>query len=309
MIEKDMEDLIAAYPDDFFPSKHFVLTGRQRSFAGVGRFDLAFEDEFKTTILMELKARTLKYQDATQVAKYRDELKRHGCGNIVMWLVAPQIPSSVREFLDDKGIEYTEIHVNEFRRVAERHDFMIKSEVEPEEAFPPVESIGGAGGPVRSQIPHETQPATSIVSTGPIATSNSVLRWRAEGHDLLLDNPAELDRKTFMGLVDAFAAAVRSGKNRSLVNELRVWADNLPHGRLGSATVESLLRWTITGTTWKAAVPYAYDVWAYLFGSPAPTWKQWNDSERKYCFDADAWQRWFQSLNGTDGRQAADSRP
>jgi RecB family endonuclease NucS len=74
MIEKDMEDLIASFPEDFFPRKHFVLVGRQQSFSGIGRFDLLFEDEFKSTILMELKARTLKYDDATQVARYRDEL-------------------------------------------------------------------------------------------------------------------------------------------------------------------------------------------------------------------------------------------
>jgi|SRR5579862_4531958 len=71
MIEKDMEDLIASFPDDFFPRRHFVLVGRQQSFSGIGRFDLLFEDEFKSTILMELKARTLKYEDATQVARYR----------------------------------------------------------------------------------------------------------------------------------------------------------------------------------------------------------------------------------------------
>lgn len=64
---------------------------------------LLFEDEFKSTILIELKARTLKYEDATQVARYRDELKRTGCANIFMWLIAPQVPASVREFLDDKG--------------------------------------------------------------------------------------------------------------------------------------------------------------------------------------------------------------
>src|SRR5438105_4614696 len=44
----------------------------------------------------------------------------------------------------------------------------------------------------------------------------------------------------------------------------------------------------------------AYDVWAYLFGTPTPTWKEWNDSERKYEFDADGWRRWVQSLNATD---------
>ncbi len=60
-----------------------MLQERQGSFQGVGRFDLLFKDEFDTNILMELKARTAKYQDATQLAKYKDALtalkveKRH----------------------------------------------------------------------------------------------------------------------------------------------------------------------------------------------------------------------------------------
>jgi AAA domain/Endonuclease NucS len=131
MTEKEMEDLIAAYPDDFFFQHQLVLRGRQQSLGGVGRFDLLFEDRFKSKILMELKAHTLNYENATQVANYRDELRRLGHGNVVMWLVAPQIPHSVREFLDDKGIQYTEINVAEFRRVAERHEFVIKSEAGP----------------------------------------------------------------------------------------------------------------------------------------------------------------------------------
>jgi RecB family endonuclease NucS len=100
MTEKDMEDLIAAYPDDFFFGRGFVLLGRQRSLTGVGRFDLLFKDRFESAIMMELKARTLKYEDATQVAKYRDDLKRNDHKHVVMWLVAPNIPTSIREFLD-----------------------------------------------------------------------------------------------------------------------------------------------------------------------------------------------------------------
>jgi len=115
-----------------------------------------------------------------------------------------------------------------------------------------------------------------------------------------LDNPDKFDAKRFLELVDSFAAAVRSSKNKSLVNDLKDWADNVRHSRLASRTVESLLRWTITSTTWQAAVPYAYEIWAYLIGTPVPTWKQWNDSERKYKFDAEGWRRWFQGLNETD---------
>ena len=42
-----------------------------------------------------------------------------------MWLVAPQIPNSVKEFLERFGIEYSEIHTVEFRRVAERHNVTV----------------------------------------------------------------------------------------------------------------------------------------------------------------------------------------
>ena len=45
-----------------------------------------------------------------------------------MWLVAPSIPRSVRDFLDHVGIEYTEIHEAEFRRVAACHDYQLRNE-------------------------------------------------------------------------------------------------------------------------------------------------------------------------------------
>lgn len=301
MIEKDMEDLIASFPDDFFPRRHFVLIGRQQSFSGIGRFDLLFEDEFKSTILMELKSRTLKYEDATQVARYGDELKRNGCQNLIMWLVAPQIPTSVREFLDDKGIQYDEIHLAEFRTVAERHAFVIQSESgAAEEAAVAPTSVGRGGSLSRPELRSQRKVATTTpnVPTGSVVTSPSSLRWRAIGYDFVLDNPENFDPKKFLGLVDTFASVVRSGKNRSLVEDLKRWAENPRYARLTSTTVESLLRWTTTGaTTWKASVPYAYELWAYLFGTPAPTWKNWNHGEGKYEFDADGWRKWFESLS------------
>jgi hypothetical protein len=300
MIEKDMEDLIAAYPDDFFPDRHFALIARQRSFAGIGRFDLVFEDSFKSTILIELKARTLKYEDATQIARYRDELKRNGTKNIVMWLVATHIPSSVREFLDDKGIEYSEFHISEFRRVAERRNFSIKSEVEPGDNSALNTTTKNGGSLLASKLPRRTQPPSPVVPTGPIVTARTPFCWRAAGYDLVLDNPERFDHTKFLRLVDNFAAAVRSGKNKSLVNDLKAWAENPRYGRLASTTIETLLRWTTNRTNWKAAAPDAYEVWLYLFGSPAPTWKEWNDSEQRYEFDGSGWRLWFASLSGTE---------
>ncbi len=128
MTEREMEDLVAAYPEEFFPRKTMKLRGRQGSFAGVGRFDLLFEDEHHTNVLMELKAVPAKYDHASQLAKYRAALERSGERNVLMWLVAPLIPKPVRDFLDQIGIEYTEIHEAEYKAVAQRHDVALEGE-------------------------------------------------------------------------------------------------------------------------------------------------------------------------------------
>jgi hypothetical protein len=62
---------------------------------------------------------------ASQLARYKDELRSRGEVNILMWLVAPHVPHSVREFLNRIGIEYSEFHVAEVRRVADRHGVTI----------------------------------------------------------------------------------------------------------------------------------------------------------------------------------------
>lgn len=129
MLEKDMEELLSRYPQDFFPRKKLELKDRQRNFPGVGRFDLMFVDEHNTNILMELKARTAKYEDASQLAKYLDAMNALGEKNILMWLVAPQIPNSVREFLDRIGIEYTEIHVSEYNRIANKYNYTFQTSI------------------------------------------------------------------------------------------------------------------------------------------------------------------------------------
>ena len=82
---------------------------------------------------MELKAVSARYEVATQLAGYKEELWNRGTGNILMWLVAPQVPHPVREFLDRIGIEYSEIHIAEFHSVAERRNVPIRVEAP---AFP-----------------------------------------------------------------------------------------------------------------------------------------------------------------------------
>jgi hypothetical protein len=292
MTERDMEDLIAAYPADFFARHKFTLKGRQRSFGGVGRFDLLFEDEFQTNVLIELKARPARYEDATQqVARYKEELERQGETNILMWLVAPHITSSVREFLDRIGVEYSEIHEATFRRVAARRGTTIRSEAVAEG---PKAGEGARSVPVSER---STRAAATQVETGPIVYRHAKFRWKAYGYDLALENPQEFDRDSFDSLITGFEQAVPSRRNAALVAELRSWATHPKHSRWPHGSNCSLLRW-VTTSGWKSAVPHAEAIWTYLFGQPVPTWYVWRQGNRKYDFDARAWTIWYESLTG-----------
>ncbi len=102
--------------------------------------------------------------------RYRDELKRNRHKNIVMWLVAPQIPTSVREFLDDKGIEYSEFHFGQFRRVAERHSFIIKSEAESSSQSGPSKVPENKNQSRQPRGLCSSQQGISLVPEGPLVT-------------------------------------------------------------------------------------------------------------------------------------------
>jgi Endonuclease NucS len=129
VLEKEMEDLIATHPDEFFPRHGLTLEGRQGTFPEFGRYDLLFRDGFGKRIIMELKAVPASYEHATQLARYNETLRANNVASVWMWLVAPSIPRPVREFLDQVGIQYSEIHEAEFRKVAAGHGYTFASEV------------------------------------------------------------------------------------------------------------------------------------------------------------------------------------
>ena len=218
MLERDVENLIAEFPDDFFPGHGFVLKGRQQAFAGVGRFDLLFADRHGTNVLMELKAVTAKYANADQLAKYKEALEAKGERNILMWLVAPAIPTSTRELLDRIGIEYSEIHEAQFHRVAERHG--VKIAPPP----PPAESAQ-----VRRAAPG-------------VREVRSVDATASDGYSLL----PSINKERLANLIDAFEAAVRRRIDKSLAIRLReeVLRPEIPF--LSRSTVLQLARWCKT---------------------------------------------------------------
>ena len=182
--------------------------------------------------------------------------------------------------------------------MAERHEFAIKSETEAPFFSEIVErpEHRKQGESARSQAMIRTfRPATSVV-TDPTVTSQSMLRWKAQRFNLVLENPADFDMQYFSSLVDAFERSVVGKKNASVIFKLHQWAERVRTSALPSATVNSLLRW-VTTNSFKTAVPCAEAIWHYLFGKPVPTWYVWNQSKRSYEFDAAGWQRWAASLS------------
>jgi len=236
MNERQMEDLLAAFPDDFFHEHSLVLKGRQQVFSGVGRFDLLFTDRYQTNVLMELKAVTAKYENAAQLAKYKEALEAKGEQNILMWLVAPSIPTSVREFLDRIGIEYTEIHEATFRRVAERHGVVTTSGLVPEVT---------------------------------VSRQAKEVRYsRDEG--VLIDGYAlmpSIDKSKLAQLLQAFEAAARRGIDRSLARNLREEILEPHTPAMSRSTMMQLAKWCkTTGPPYQDGMPVAQKISELLFG-------------------------------------------
>jgi hypothetical protein len=174
--------------------------------------------------------------------------------------------------------------------VAERHGFLIRSETEPE-------SIEGADRTAtpRSGAMRSSGSVGLRVPTGGQVTLASAFRWRAFGNDLALENCKEFDTDQFRKLVDAFQDAVPSKRNAGLVEDLKRFGGNPCSSHWLHSSNRSLVRW-VTTSSYKAAVPFAFALWKYLFGEPAPTWYVWNQGTG-YAFDPEAWKVWFGSLN------------
>lgn len=235
MIEREMEDIIAAYPEEFFPGYGLTLSGRQKTFAGIGRFDLLFKDAFGTNVLMELKAVAAKYENATQLAKYKEALEAQGQRDILMWLVAPSIGTSVREFLDRIGIEYSEIHEAQFRRIAQRHGLLI--------AHPTIADPTSAASRNRPAGPSERH------------LDANAYKFRDD-----------FERPALSTLLTSFESVVKRKIDRSLATNLRKELIEPAVPMLTINTVKQLARWCKTAGIYSEGMRVAQDISRLLFG-------------------------------------------
>jgi hypothetical protein len=118
MLEKDLENLIAQHPDEFFPNSGFTLIGQQVKL-GKCFADIIFEDRHKRKIIVEVKRGILSRDASGQVMEYYGLLKRQSPGAIVeLILCANIIPPERKTFLETVGIECKELGINLINQIA-----------------------------------------------------------------------------------------------------------------------------------------------------------------------------------------------
>jgi hypothetical protein len=134
MLEKDIENLIASHPDEFFPSSGFKLIGQQirlgKCFA-----DIIFEDRFNRKVIVEVKRGILSRDASGQVMEYYGLLKNEQPDGIVeLVLCANVIPAERKKFLETIGIECKELGINSINTIAAKYNYQFLDS-EPKESI------------------------------------------------------------------------------------------------------------------------------------------------------------------------------
>ncbi len=123
MLEKDIENLIAQHPDEFFPREGFRLI-QQQYVVNRRRFDVLFEDRFGRSIIVEVKRGILTREASGQVMEYYGLLKsQDNLANVELVLFANVIPPERRRFLETAGISCKEVGIRMLVEVAEKHGY------------------------------------------------------------------------------------------------------------------------------------------------------------------------------------------
>lgn len=123
MLEKDIENLIAQYPDELFPDEGFKLIGQQIVIEG-RRLDILFEDKHKRQVIIEVKRGILTRDSSGQIAEYYGLLKNSNKEKIYeLILCANVIPKERRTFLETIGIECKELGIVQITELARKHDY------------------------------------------------------------------------------------------------------------------------------------------------------------------------------------------
>jgi hypothetical protein len=123
VLEKDIENLIAKYPEEIFPGESFNLIGQQVDIQG-RRIDILFKDMHDRNIIIEVKRGILSREASGQIAEYYGLLKNENNNQIFeLILCANIIPRERKTFLENIGIECKELGVVQITELAKKHEY------------------------------------------------------------------------------------------------------------------------------------------------------------------------------------------
>ncbi|MCX6163681.1 MAG: EVE domain-containing protein [Ignavibacteriae bacterium] len=123
MLEKDIENLIAKYPNDFFPNSGFKLIGQQVKL-GKCYADIVFKDKHNRKVIVEVKRGILSRDASGQVMEYYGLLKTESSDDFVeLVLCANIIPPERKKFLETIGIECKELGINLINQMAQKYNY------------------------------------------------------------------------------------------------------------------------------------------------------------------------------------------
>ena len=123
VLEKDIENLIARYPDEIFPNEGLKLISQQYHVEGK-IIDILFEDKYRRKIIVEVKRGILSREASGQIAEYYGLLKSKNQNEFCeMILVANIIPKERRLFLEHIGIECKELGISWISEIAKKYGY------------------------------------------------------------------------------------------------------------------------------------------------------------------------------------------
>ncbi len=111
LTESDLEDLVAAEPEEFLGEPGLKLVARRHQI-GPYTFDLLFEDQNGAKLIAETRLGSLERYGVNKVCDYYAEYKEGHPGDFIgVMVVANRIPRRYRRRLTASGAGWCEIHV------------------------------------------------------------------------------------------------------------------------------------------------------------------------------------------------------
>jgi hypothetical protein len=133
MLEKDIENLVAKYPEEFFSGKDVKLIGQQ---VKLGQYfaDIIFEDDQHKKVIVEIKRGILSREAVAQLMDYYGMVKmQEPTSAIRLVLMANVIPKERVLLLSEKlEIEFVEVPVSKVLNVAEKYSYQFLDSDKPQ---------------------------------------------------------------------------------------------------------------------------------------------------------------------------------